>query len=159
MLLNFIQSSNSSALERCDFFKCFEKRIPCGKDFWIMNWGHKYCTRYANPNFIREFTNSGKKFLNFVNKCLPRALKKLYKIKADQVSCKALSRAAFQAQANCYQHLNSNFCKGFVENKSLFIKVLDKSDFFNMDSISVITNSTKKCHPKINMLSLLFSIG
>jgi hypothetical protein len=148
-----------TAVDRCEFFKCFEERIPCGNNYWIMNWGYKYCIRYADPNFVQKFTKSGKKFLKYLNKCLPHALKKLYKSEKKQISCSSISKQAFKAQSQCYQNVESNFCKAFTENKSLFIKVLDKADMFNMDSLAVIKSATNECKPKINLVSLMLSTG
>ena len=157
--LSYLHASNMTELERCEFFKCFEERIPCGPEFWIQNWGYKYCVRYANPQFVAKFTPAGKGFLKHLNKCLPKALSKLYKTQLPQVSCKQLSRLAFEAQGKCYQSKRSQFCAAFSENNNLFIKVLDKNDFFNMDSIAMIKNSSAKCTPKLNLMSMLLRSG
>ncbi len=122
-----------------------------------MNWGYKYCLRYADPNFVKKFTNSGKKFLKYTNKCLPHALKQIYKSEEVHISCSGISNQAFKAQSECYKNVKSNFCKAFTENKSLFVKILDKKDMFNTDSLAVIQSAASQCRPKISLISLLLS--
>jgi hypothetical protein len=123
-----------------------------------MNWGYKYCRRYADPEFTSKFTSRGKTLLAHINKCLPRHLEKFYKSKKS-VNCKRLYSQAFDAQHKCYAEQQKDFCVAFPENKDLFVKVLDQSDFLNFDSISMIRKSVEKCEPKINLSDLLTSGG
>ena len=58
---------NVSRLEGCQVFKCFENRFPCGQKYWIMNWGYKYCRRYASQEFINKFTENGKPLVLICN--------------------------------------------------------------------------------------------
>merc|ERR1711976_22404 len=32
----------------CAFFNCFEQRLPCGHDWYIMRFGNKYCNRFES---------------------------------------------------------------------------------------------------------------
>ena len=141
--LDLLHSANVTQLNRCEFFKCFEDRFPCGKQYWIMNWGYKYCRRYANSEFTAKFNEDGKKLLEHVNKCLPKHFEKFYKSKRS-LRCKKLSQDAFEAQGRCYQEVQSLFCKAFPENKELFIQVLDNHDFVNLDSISMIRKTADR---------------
>jgi hypothetical protein len=152
--LGLLSAKNITQVERCEFFKCFEDRYPCGTRYWIMNWGYKYCRRYADQTFVNKFTPEGKKLLEHVNKCLPSHFEKMYKSKRP-LRCKKLSQDAFNAQGKCYQSVQSLFCKAFPANKDLFIQVLDQSDFINMDSITMIKKTADKCNPKIDFSSLL----
>ena len=154
LCLELLTASNITNLERCEFFKCFEDRFACGKQYWIMNWGYKYCRRYANPDFIARFTDLGKQLLEHVNKCLPKHLERFYKVKKP-MKCNKLSQDAFEAQGKCYQDQQSLFCKAFPENKDLFIEVLDHRDFINMNSVSMIRKTAEKCVPKIDLISLI----
>ncbi len=156
--LEVLKGKNMTLMQRCEFFKCFEDRFPCGNKYWIMNWGYKYCRRYADPEFTSKFTDRGKKLLDHVNKCLPRQLEKFYKTKKS-INCKRLYTQAFDAQHKCYAEKQKDFCVAFPDNKELFIKVLDQSDFLNFDSISMIRKSVEKCEPKINLSDLLNSSG
>jgi hypothetical protein len=152
--LDLLTSTNITNMERCEFFKCFEERFACGKQYWIMNWGYKYCRRYADNKFFARFSEEGKKLLEHVNKCLPNHFEKLYKSKRP-LRCKKLSKDAFEAQGKCYQDVQSLFCKAFPENKDLFIEVLDHNDFINLDSISMIRKTAEKCVPAIDFLSMM----
>lgn len=148
--IEILRGKNMTLMQRCEFFKCFEERFPCGNKFWIMNWGYKYCRRYADPEFTSKFTDRGKVLLEHINKCLPKQLEKFYKTKKS-LNCKRLYNQAFEVQHKCYAEKQKDFCVAFPENKELFIKVLDQSDFLNFDSISMIKKSVEKCEPKINL--------
>ena len=37
--LDLLTIKNKTQIERCEFFKCFEERFPCGNKYWVMNWG------------------------------------------------------------------------------------------------------------------------
>jgi hypothetical protein len=37
--LDLLASKNKTQIEKCEFFKCFEERFPCGNKYWVMNWG------------------------------------------------------------------------------------------------------------------------
>ena len=151
-------ANSTSDAAKCDFFKCFEERFPCGQKFWILNWGLKYCRRYAEPNYIQNFTESGKTLIRHVNQCLPKSLEKFYKTKKT-LKCKRLMHEAFEAQGKCYAEVKDLFCKAFPENKHAFIKVLDKSDLLNYDSMMMIKKTADKCVPKIDFVQLMMGSG
>jgi hypothetical protein len=147
-------NTNKTLMERCEFFKCFEERFPCGEDYWILNWGYKYCRRYADPEFTDKFTANGRAILQHINKCLPNSLKKFYMAKRS-IKCKKLNQEAFEAQGKCYSQVQKEFCVGFPENKDHFMNVLDQKDFINMESIKMIRDTADKCEPKIDLYSLM----
>ena len=151
--LDLLTNTNKTQLERCDFFKCFEERFSCGNKFWIMNWGYKYCRRYADQKFIDQFTPDGKTLLSYINQCLPSKLEKFYKSKRS-IRCKTLSNNMFEAQGKCYEEIQKTFCKAFPENSNLFMNILDQSDLMNMDSFSMIKKVADQCEPKIDFFSL-----
>jgi hypothetical protein len=152
--VDLLFNTNITHSERCEFFKGFEDRFPCGKQYWIMNWGYKYCRRYADPKFVARFTAHGRKLLEHVNRCLPKHFEKMYKSKRP-LRCKKLSQEAFEAQGKCYQEEQALFCTAFPQNKELFIEVLDHNDFANLDSISMIRKTAEKCEPKIDFLKMM----
>ncbi len=41
-------------MENCEFFKCFEKRFPCGKDYWMMKVKNKK-KKLSNYKLIIKF--------------------------------------------------------------------------------------------------------
>jgi len=152
--LAILHNRNATLMERCEFFKCFEDRYPCGSNYWVINWGYKYCRRYADQTFIDKFTDVGKELLAFINECLPNHFEKFYKSKR-QLRCKKLYRDAFEAQGDCYAQVQEKFCKAFPENKKLFIEVLDPADFMNIDSITMIRKTAENCEPKLDLLSIM----
>lgn len=151
--LDLLKNNSTTPIQRCEFFKCFEEKFPCGSEYWIINWGYKYCRRYADAEFIAKFTPTGKKLLDHVNKCLPKHFEKTYKKK--RIRCKSLNTEAFDSQGKCYEEVQKDFCKAFPENKDLFIKVLDHGDFLNFESIGMIKKVADKCTPKIDFMSFM----
>lgn len=148
--LDLLLNTNKTQLERCEFFKCFEERFPCGTKYWVLNWGYKYCRRYANKQFTDKFTTEGKQMLTHLNKCLPSKLEKLYKSKRP-VRCQNLSDNMFGVQANCYEEILPTFCKAFPDNKNLLMNIMDQSDMMNMNSFSMIKKLGDKCVPKLDL--------
>ena len=156
--LSMIEKGNTNTmLDTCEFFKCFEARFPCGDEYWISNWGYKYCRRYADPAFYARFNDNGKKLLKHVNRCLPLTLAKHYSRKSH--NCKRLQTEAFKAQGECYSKVQKLFCVAFPQNQNLFTEVLDQSDFFNMESISMIRKVGDKCTPKLDLTKMIFANG
>lgn len=153
-LAHLKKNANSNSKDVCEFFKCFEERFPCGSEYWIINWGYKYCTRYTEISFFNKFTESGKKLLNHINTCLPQSLKRAYRKRSH--NCKRLQNYAFKAQGRCYAKKQKLFCEAFPENSKLFTQVLDQSDFFNMDSVKMIKQTAENCKPKIDLVKLMF---
>jgi hypothetical protein len=148
--LDLLLNTNKTQLERCEFFKCFEERFPCGTKYWVLNWGYKYCRRYANKQFTDKFSQEGKQMLTHLNKCLPSKLEKLYKSKRP-VRCQNLSDNMFGVQANCYEEILPTFCKAFPDNKNLLMNIMDQSDMMNMNSFSMIKKLGDKCVPKLDL--------
>lgn len=142
-------------VSRCDFFKCFEERFPCGNRYWMINWGFKYCRRYAESDFNKNFTQTGQQLLKFVNfDCLPKTLEKFYKTKRS-IKCRKLHHDIFEAQTKCYIESKSLFCKGFPENRLLFAKAMDKQDMLNYDSMMMVKKAADKCTPKLDLMSMI----
>jgi hypothetical protein len=148
--LDLLMNTNKTQLERCEFFKCFEERFPCGNKYWVINWGYKYCRRYANKQFTDKFTQEGKQMLSHLNKCLPSKLEKLYKSKRP-VRCQNLNDNMFDVQAKCYEEILPTFCKAFPANKNLLMNIMDQSDMMNMNSFGMIKKLGDKCSPKLDL--------
>jgi hypothetical protein len=159
-LYNNNNNSTMSELDRCEFFKCIDDSNPCGEGEWMLKWGYKYCKRFHEPSFNNKFNQNGKYFLTHINSCLPEELITIYNDriieKNEKVTCDELTRQGFDAQGRCYQKAQRLFCQAFKENKSLFIKVLDFKDFFDVDALSLMKETTDKCEPKITLWSIIF---
>jgi hypothetical protein len=151
--LLILRDTNATLTSRCEFFKCFEERFPCGPKYWILNWGYKYCLRYADSKFIAKFTPKGKKMLESINKCLPPQFEKFYN--QTNIRCKRLWHDAFKAQTACYTSIQETFCHAFEENKLHFVKALDYNDLMSSDSTQMIKKATQNCTPKIDLYSIV----
>ncbi len=140
----------------CGFFKCFEKRFPCGKDYWIMKWGVKYCNKYANPTSYNSFTPEGQSMLNFTNTCHRKFFEKQYRSEKP-MRCKRFFDQAINAQGKCYANLGDTFCKVFPQNKNQFMGTMDRDDYMNTNFITMVTDRLSSCNPPISLFTLMFS--
>ena len=137
---------NTTAIDRnrCEFYKCFEERFPCGSSYYVMNLGYKYCIRYTANNFSSNFTEQGKKLIDQMVDCLPRAFEKTYKTKKS-VKCGRLNKEGYEAQEKCYVDKLDAFCKGLPENKALFRKAMDFGDILSYEAIAMMQRMGKRC--------------
>ena len=150
--LDLLHNNNITQIDRCGFFKCFEDRFPCGKTYWIQNWGKKYCLKHADKKTIEQFTKEGVELIKHLDRCLPNKLEKYY-LSKKSLKCKSLTVNMFKAQGECYEEVKETFCKAFPDNMNLFMKILDFSDLWNTDSLEMINKVGANCVPKINFYS------
>jgi hypothetical protein len=153
--LNYLNNNNKQEnyLEKCNFMKCFEKRFSCGPNYWIINWGYKYCVKYADEEFRAKITSKGIEMFNEMNVCMAKKLESYY-VSDKALNCKNLYRMAFKFQTQCYIDMGENFCEGFRENGSEMMKIIDKRDILNGYSMRMIKKATSICKPDINLMEL-----
>ncbi len=142
--------------EGCEFFECFEKRFPCGRDYWMMKWGLKYCAKYANPAIYNSFTADGRNMLNFTMACQKKFVEKQYRSERP-MRCKRFYEQAFEGQGKCYAEMGDTFCKVFPKNKNQFMKTMDRDDYMNSYFMTMVKNTLGKCSPPIDLFVLMFS--
>ena len=141
---------------RCEFYKCFEQRFPCGPSYYIMGLGYKYCTRYLP--MLSEFTQSGLDLINHLIECLPLGFEKIY-TKRRSVRCTSLRKEGYALQEKCYMDKIELFCKGMRENRKAFGRSMDISDVLNGDALAMMKRLSEKCGEKGDVLSLAFKYG
>ena len=137
-------SKSSASPTKCEFFRCFEDRFPCGPQYWNLRWGMKYCKKYTDPSIISGFTADAQKFLNQTNTCISHTLERTYQ-KERSLKCKDFYQKAFKAQSKCYSNNQALFCKIFPENKNQFNKITEMKDYMDQTFISMIKNALAKC--------------
>jgi hypothetical protein len=147
--------SNITTAERCEFFKCFEERFPCGDNYYMSNWAYKYCKKYTSEKFLSSLTKSGVDMVGYLNQCLPQKLESLYKSKRS-LKCRHFYQIGFNLQYNCYKEIQDVFCVGFNENKYEFIKEFDKQDLTNGNMAITMLKLTRNCDPPIDLYSIVF---
>lgn len=146
---------NSSLAEKCEFFKCFEKRFPCGLNYYAMNWAHKYCLKHSDSEFYNKLTQTGQFVADQLNICLPQSFEKIYKQRRS-LNCKKFYEHAFKLQTQCYKDIQQKFCEGFAENKNTFLRVIDQNDLMNSLLLNMMQTVVEPCEPKIDLMSIFF---
>ena len=142
---------------RCEFYKCFEERFPCGAGGYIMAIGHKYCTKY-HPH-LSEFTQSGVDLINHMVECLPRCLAEKVYSKRRSIRCRSMRKEAYSLQEKCYMEKIELFCTGMRENRKAFGRSMDITDVLNGEAIGMMKRLSEKCGEKGDILSLAFKYG
>jgi hypothetical protein len=141
---------------KCEFFRCFEDRFPCGTQYWNLRWGMRYCKKYSDPEVLSTFTPLGRKLLNQTNTCVGLQLEKTYQ-KDKSLKCRSFYNNAFKIQSKCYAEDPELFCKSFPENRIQFSKVTDVKDYMDSNFLSMIKGALSKCDPPIDLFSLMSS--
>ncbi|KAK3767071.1 hypothetical protein RRG08_017946 [Elysia crispata] len=108
----------------CEFYNCFERRLPCGRNYYMVKHGHYYCNKIvaATP----RFTSAGQEFLGNITQCLMEPLQEIYT--RDSVNCHDLEHEAVAAIAPCFnQH---NFCEVLRSDAEEFFRIYEFHDLF-----------------------------
>ncbi|KAK7097296.1 uncharacterized protein [Littorina saxatilis] len=112
----------------CEFFDCFEQRLPCGRDFYMQRYGNNYCNRFNT--FMESFTEAGQEFLVNSQQCVTRRLLEYYR--RDYINCHDLEHDAIAMIGPCY--MESGFCDIIGDNTEQFIEVFEFNDLFGSGS-------------------------
>ncbi|PVD35234.1 hypothetical protein C0Q70_06515 [Pomacea canaliculata] len=94
----------------CEFFNCFEQRLPCGREFYMQRYGNFYCNRFQT--FMPSFTAAGQEFLRNTQQCMNQRLLDTYS--RDYVNCHNLEHDAVAAVGDCYRR--HGFCDIIGDN-------------------------------------------
>ncbi|XP_005101218.2 uncharacterized protein LOC101859417 [Aplysia californica] len=108
----------------CEFYTCFENRLPCGRDWYMLRHGQYYCNKMQRLS--STFTDAGQAFLSDAQRCLTQALKPLYQ--RDNVDCHSLEHQAVAAITPCF--IDNAFCSVFRDNTDQFARIYDVGDLF-----------------------------
>ena len=91
----------------CLFYtNCMEKKVSCGSYGYAINYGFKYCNKYARK--IDLFTSNGQTWVYETMNCLQRAL--VTPLKQCENNCETLKDLAFASHPKCYIYSGSGVC-------------------------------------------------
>ncbi|RUS85190.1 hypothetical protein EGW08_007016 [Elysia chlorotica] len=123
--LDHAQSGN------CEFYNCFEQRLPCGANYYMLKHGLYYCNKMVTRT--PRFSPAGQEFLGNITKCLMEPLQEIYS--RDSVDCHDLEHDAVAAIAPCFnQH---NFCNVLRTDADEFFRIYEFSDLFTRGSVKL----------------------
>ncbi|CAF0791651.1 unnamed protein product [Adineta steineri] len=131
----------------CQFYSCFEERFPCGSKYWMLKWGHKYCTRTQKS--LLNFDKNGQKLLQQISNCLTNKLLKQRYYTLNKVNCEQLRLAGQRILHECYMLNSKLFCNAFQgKNRDCFFQLIDDDDRRDLTVIRTLTSVGQKCTPK-----------
>ncbi|GFS19013.1 stanniocalcin-like protein [Elysia marginata] len=108
----------------CEFYTCFDNRLPCGDDYYMKKHGSYYCNKTTNN--MHRFTAAGQQFLTDIKVCLMEPLQELYT--RDFIDCHDLEHEAVAAIAPCFNEYN--FCEVLRTNAEEFFRIYEVTDLF-----------------------------
>ncbi|CAG5133686.1 unnamed protein product [Candidula unifasciata] len=107
----------------CDFYSCFERRLPCGRDWYILKTGLYYCNKIERQKV--SFSPEGQQFLSNAQRCLTQSLKDMYQ--RDYVDCHDLEHDAVANITRCF----TGFCDVFESDSEHFLEIYEIRDLFS----------------------------
>ncbi|XP_076468062.1 stanniocalcin-like [Babylonia areolata] len=115
----------------CEFFNCFEERLPCGRDFYMQRYGNYYCRRFQR--YMANFTAEGQTFLLDSQQCITESLLEYYR--RNDLNCHELEHAAIALIRPCY--IRHGFCGIIRDNKEPFLQVFQLRDLFRSGALKL----------------------
>jgi len=153
--VNLRTNAKISIQERCQFFDCFEKRFPCGPQYFVANFGLKYCVRYTSPKFLEKVDADAAEFALKSTDCTLASFEKLYP-STRSMRCKRLFENSFEVQTKCYSKYQNLFCAAFTRNVQHFLKVIDNNDLMNPSLMGMMKQLGSKCDPPVDIMQFIW---
>ncbi|KAH9503764.1 hypothetical protein Btru_066573 [Bulinus truncatus] len=108
----------------CDFYACFERRLPCGRSWYILKTGQYYCNKMQRrkPNF----SAAGQRFIDDAQRCMTQFLKDTYR--SDDVDCHSLEHRAIDSITPCFT--DNGFCGILRHDSAELFNLFEFGDLF-----------------------------
>ncbi|KAE9552024.1 hypothetical protein FO519_004787 [Halicephalobus sp. NKZ332] len=135
---------NAEDCTNCNFYQCYENKMKCGSNGYLIAYGKKYCDRFNST--LSRFDPAGKQWVSCVRQCLINFLKpscNTYPNNAFKDSCDKLKDAAFKSHVKCYT--DCGFCNICKTNKLALIATYQFSDFFFSIAWKQVEDTMKHC--------------
>lgn len=137
----------------CHFYSCFEERFPCGPNYWISKWGHKYCLRMKSS--LVNFDKTGQQLIEQISTCITDKLIKQRYYTLNQINCDQLRIAGQRIVHECYMANAKLFCSAFHgKNRDCFGELMDREDQNDFSIIRTLSSVGQKCNPKKRLVDM-----
>lgn len=137
----------------CRFYSCFEERFPCGSTYWMLKWGHKYCSRMKKS--LTNFDKTGQLLLEQISSCVTDKLVKQRYYSLNQINCEQLRLAGQRIVHECYLNNAKLFCNAFQgKNRDCFSELIDPEDQNDFSIIRTLSSVGQKCNPKKRLVDM-----
>lgn len=108
----------------CGFYECFERRLPCGRDGYMVRHGQYYCNKMEREK--PTFSEEGQNFLDDAKRCMMQRLKEHYQ--REYTDCHDLEHDAIGSISDCFEDFA--FCNVFRDESAKFWNIFEFSDLF-----------------------------
>jgi hypothetical protein len=115
VLASDLQECESKTIS-CDFYRCVEKEMPCGRDGYILGFGERFCRRF--DNILDKLSPQGKSWFFTARQCLTKKILSLDKYN----SCGEIEEKSYSDHKPCY--INSGYCDLSISDKFQIMKVI-----------------------------------
>ncbi|KAI8781712.1 hypothetical protein BgiMline_011539 [Biomphalaria glabrata] len=115
----------------CEFYSCFERRLPCGRTWYILKTGQYYCNKMQSER--SRFSAEGQQFLDAAQRCMTQALKDTYR--RDDMDCHDLEHLAFNTVRPCF--IENGFCGILGEDHGELFALFNVRDLFTRGAAKI----------------------
>lgn len=115
----------------CGFYECFEQRLPCGRDGYMVRSAQYYCNKIEREK--PSFSEEGQQFLDDSKRCMMQRLKEHYQ--REYTDCHDLEHDAVASITPCF--VDYAFCHIFREESGKFFNIYESSDLFRPGAAKV----------------------
>ncbi|CAF1574772.1 unnamed protein product [Didymodactylos carnosus] len=151
------KSCENPVYDTCSWYgNCLEQKKSCGKNGYAVNYGLRYCQKFAQN--LAEFSFAGKNWVSKTMNCLQQSLVEAYQ--DDTVTCDDITNAAFDSHAKCY--VNSGICSLVLQSAENVFRdmkalgsVYDFKDFLSWKALKQIDETASACTEQSPYLVLL----
>ncbi|XP_076456436.1 stanniocalcin-like [Babylonia areolata] len=120
----------------CEFWRCFEERHPCGRQFDMQIACHKCEAFYHN---ISNFTEQGQTFLRRSMLCFLNSFSRIY---YQNIECATLRTMPLQNSIICI--LREGFCDFINDNLEEFLMLLQNIEYPDHKTFTIMSNILKE---------------
>ncbi|KAE9549824.1 hypothetical protein FO519_006958 [Halicephalobus sp. NKZ332] len=130
IIITLALNVNAQDCSNCNFYQCFEDKVQCGENGYLIGYGKYYCNRFSETQGL--FDSAGQQWIGCVRQCLINFLKPSYDSYPNNPfnhDCNALKNAAFNSHVDCY--LQCGFCNICQKNKQALYETYRLGDIFS----------------------------
>ncbi|KAK3577216.1 hypothetical protein CHS0354_030486 [Potamilus streckersoni] len=118
----------------CDFYRCFERRFPCGRDGYVVNHATYFCDKLKlNTQY---FNDEAKAAINASNVCLISHFRSLYQ--GDSTTCETIKQTGIEAivECNARNAARPDYCQLVRNNWDGYWRLFSARDMYKLARLS-----------------------
>lgn len=117
----------AALLGSCDYYRCLENGLQCGKNGYLIGFAHKYCERSMRTLKQKMESSKSEQWIYKTSYCLQKKVNdESLTVSRPLVSCEQLQKDAYNSHSTCY--VQSGFCDlSFKEKLSVLNSIKEEA--------------------------------